>query len=195
MSLVSSNDASAAAELAAQAREAYFTRTGSAGSAADCAELLAAGLRGVGPATASLLMAVMDPAGAIFFSDEAFAWLCGDAKPRYSAGEYRDLLRRAEGLKTRLGVGATEIEQVAYVAVRTGRAGEAGLSEDKTSGQAKGEVAKGKAQGKAATKATPKDKGESTVEAKDEPDTAKDSKRKAEAKTDAPLRRSKRTRA
>ncbi|KAL3958848.1 hypothetical protein ACCO45_007010 [Purpureocillium lilacinum] len=56
-------------------------------------------LRGVGPATASLLLSVHDPRRAPFFSDEAFLWLCAGANPRapikYVEKEYRALRERA----------------------------------------------------------------------------------------------------
>ncbi|PHH67820.1 hypothetical protein CDD80_498 [Ophiocordyceps camponoti-rufipedis] len=76
-------------------------------------------LRGIGPATASLILAVHDPAHAIFFSDEAFRWLCrgGESRApiRYTAAEYGELCVRAEVLVRRLGVKAVEVERVAFV--------------------------------------------------------------------------------
>ncbi|OAA44501.1 ADA HAT complex component 1 [Beauveria brongniartii RCEF 3172] len=75
-------------------------------------------LRGIGPATASLLLSVHDPTRVIFFSDEAFYWLCGDGKVtklKYSNREYEMLRRNMESLVQRLRVSATEVEKVAYV--------------------------------------------------------------------------------
>ncbi|KAM3456953.1 hypothetical protein MY3296_001323 [Beauveria thailandica] len=78
-------------------------------------------LRGIGPATASLLLSVHDPARVIFFSDEAFYWLCGDGKVtklKYSNIEYEMLRRNMESLVQRLRVSATEVEKVAYVLLK-----------------------------------------------------------------------------
>ncbi|TQV98591.1 hypothetical protein V2A60_007689 [Cordyceps javanica] len=76
-------------------------------------------LRGIGPATASLLLSVHDPARVIFFSDEAFYWLCAGGvagrKIKYSNSEYEMLRRNAAKLVGRLGVSATDVEKVAYV--------------------------------------------------------------------------------
>jgi hypothetical protein len=82
-------------------------------------------LKGIGPATASLILAVYDPAGAIFFGDEVFRWLSW-AEPQkgasgwgrkiaYNAGEYRTLDRLASALIARLGVAAVDVEKVGYV--------------------------------------------------------------------------------
>jgi len=102
-------------------------------------------LRGIGPATASLLLAVHDPARVIFFADEAFLWLCSGSGPgsgpgpgsgksssaklpaiKYSAAEYALLYGRARALGVRLGVRAVDVEKVAFVLVRGGGAGAGG---------------------------------------------------------------------
>lgn len=78
-------------------------------------------LKGIGPATASLLLSVHDPDRVIFFSDEAFWWLCcsGRKSPiKYNAKEYQQLNIAANKLAKRLQVGATDIEKVAYVAMK-----------------------------------------------------------------------------
>ncbi|KND91336.1 hypothetical protein TOPH_04048 [Tolypocladium ophioglossoides CBS 100239] len=83
-------------------------------------------LRGIGPATASLLLAVHDPTRVIFFSDEAFYWLCcggGKAPIKYTAKEYQSLRDRAGELTKRLGVSATHVEKVAYVLMERPGAG------------------------------------------------------------------------
>ncbi|KAF7560914.1 hypothetical protein G7046_g3246 [Stylonectria norvegica] len=78
-------------------------------------------LKGIGPATASLLLTVHDPDKVIFFSDEAYYWLCCDGTKssiKYTATEYADLRSRAEDLAGRLGVAATDVEKVAYVVMK-----------------------------------------------------------------------------
>ncbi|KUI70924.1 hypothetical protein VM1G_06119 [Cytospora mali] len=75
-------------------------------------------LKGIGPATASLLLAVHDPDNVIFFSDEAFYWLCRDGKResiKYNAKEYKELSEKARDLTSRLKVSAVDVERVAYV--------------------------------------------------------------------------------
>ncbi|KAK6440942.1 hypothetical protein LTR95_002836 [Oleoguttula sp. CCFEE 5521] len=81
-------------------------------------------LKGIGPATASLLLAVNDPEGVPFFSDELFQWAFWkdetagrwDRKLKYTPKEYRELVARVAELRFRVaGVSAAEIEKVAYV--------------------------------------------------------------------------------
>lgn len=88
-------------------------------------------LKGVGPATASLLLSVYDPVHAPFFSDELFRWICWDEKAgwdrkiKYDAKEYRMLCEGVQVLVERFGsrvegadgkeVQAVELEKVAYV--------------------------------------------------------------------------------
>ena len=80
-------------------------------------------LKGIGPATASLLLSTLDPKGTPFFSDELFRWACyedksgfrWDRKIKYSAKEYAELLEKVTGLRERLdGVSAVDVEKVAY---------------------------------------------------------------------------------
>jgi len=78
-------------------------------------------LKGVGPATASLILAVRDPENIIFFSDEAFAWLVLDddmskkAKMKYDLNEYKALYEKSRDLMAKLKVSPIDIEKVAYV--------------------------------------------------------------------------------
>ncbi|KAK4149114.1 hypothetical protein C8A00DRAFT_19161 [Chaetomidium leptoderma] len=81
-------------------------------------------LKGIGPATASLLLAVHDPGHVLFFADEAFYWLCCDgtkAPIKYNQKEYMALNARAQALAKRLGVKAVDIERVAFVLMRQPR--------------------------------------------------------------------------
>lgn len=78
-------------------------------------------LKGIGPATASLLLAVHDPEHVVFFADEAFYWLCcnGSKAPiKYNQHEYIELNRQAQVLTKRLGVKAVDVERVAFVLMR-----------------------------------------------------------------------------
>ncbi|KAK7962277.1 uncharacterized protein PG986_003102 [Apiospora aurea] len=116
MKLVSSNDKDVVTDTIAAAMNAYW-------KAPDTSKALdgIAKLKGIGPATASLLLSVHDPDRVVFFSDEAYYWLCHDAKPcpiKYNAKEYRDLNASAQKLVERLGASATAIEKVAFVVMR-----------------------------------------------------------------------------
>ncbi|RDA91277.1 hypothetical protein CP533_6324 [Ophiocordyceps camponoti-saundersi (nom. inval.)] len=77
----------------------------------------------IGPATASLVLSVHDARACIFFSDEAFRWLCrdgdGGAAIRYTAAEYGALCEAAASVVRRIDVGAVEVEKVAYVVMRS----------------------------------------------------------------------------
>lgn len=86
-------------------------------------------LRGVGPATASLLLATYAPTVVPFFSDELFRWAFfepgkekgWDRKIKYTLKEYRDLMDRVAGFRARIGahVGCLDVEKVAYVLGKT----------------------------------------------------------------------------
>jgi hypothetical protein len=122
LSLVSSNPADEIKSLT----QAVFADYTSA-KAPDRPSLVTrlAKLKGIGPATASLILAVYDPDGATFFGDEVFRWLAwGEPqkgasgwgrKIAYNASEYRTLDRLASALTARLGVAAVEAEKVGYV--------------------------------------------------------------------------------
>ncbi|KAG6226153.1 hypothetical protein E4U26_002581 [Claviceps purpurea] len=132
MSLVKSNDARAAQVTISSAIKAYRANMPTSlelhqddhANASQMALDILTKLRGIGPATASLLLSVHDPQRAIFFSDEAYWWLCcggrKDVTIRYSAKEYRLLCEKAAVLARRLG-GETQmvdVEKAAYVAMR-----------------------------------------------------------------------------
>lgn len=89
-------------------------------------------LRGVGPATASLLLSIHDPDEVPFFSDELFRWCLWEDKPgrgwdrsiKYNVKEYAELTAAIAELRRRLqtsskSVGATDCEKVAYVLGKT----------------------------------------------------------------------------
>lgn len=78
-------------------------------------------LKGIGPATASLLLSVHDAAGVVFFGDEVFQWICCDGKKaaiKYNMKEYADLVSKSRKLITRLGVDARDVEKVGFVLMK-----------------------------------------------------------------------------
>ncbi|KAI2622514.1 DUF1479-domain-containing protein [Hypoxylon sp. NC1633] len=118
MKLVSSNDEALVESTIQEAMDKYWSDPNTAQALESITKL-----RGIGPATASLLLSVHDPRRVIFFSDEAFYWLCcgGQKSPiKYNAKEYQELNARAHTLVERLGVDATDIEKVAYVLMKEG---------------------------------------------------------------------------
>lgn len=118
MKLVSSNEEEFVERTIQEAMEEYWANSDAARALDKIAKL-----KGIGPATASLLLSVHDPDRVIFFSDEAFYWLCckGQKSPiKYNAKEYQGLNAAAQALIKRLGVNATDIEKVAYVLIKEG---------------------------------------------------------------------------
>lgn len=83
-------------------------------------------LKGLGPATASLILACYDPVQVSFFSDELFRYLHWedaksgewDRKINYSMKEYKDLFERVQALRRRLEKESgqvIDVEKCAYV--------------------------------------------------------------------------------
>ncbi|KAH9876111.1 hypothetical protein J1614_003990 [Plenodomus biglobosus] len=83
-------------------------------------------LKGIGPATASLLLSVLNPRDVPFFSDELFRWCVWDESGgggwkrgiKYTAKEYGMLVEKVVELRRRLGmerVQAIHVEKVAWV--------------------------------------------------------------------------------
>ncbi|KAI9729360.1 MAG: hypothetical protein M1834_006883 [Cirrosporium novae-zelandiae] len=94
-------------------------------------------LKGIGPATASLILSCYDRENIPFFSDELFRWLHWqdaknqkwDRKIKYTMKEYKDLCELLEQLRTRLGkqeVKAIDAEMVAYVLAKEAQGGMSG---------------------------------------------------------------------
>lgn len=85
-------------------------------------------LRGIGPATASLLLSVYQPDTVPFFSDELFRWTHWDGTGKtgwgrsikYNVTEYKEILAIVEQLRKRLDVAAVDVEKVAYVLGKEG---------------------------------------------------------------------------
>ncbi len=115
---VASNDAEVTRTTIADAIATYRNN-------ANTQEALAAvgKLKGIGPAAASLLLAVHDPNRVIYFSEEAFWWLCCDGERRtirQPTKEYLELNRKAREVAERLDVTAMDVEKVAYVLMSPG---------------------------------------------------------------------------
>lgn len=113
MKLVSSNEESFVKDTTESALDVY-SKKADASAAIDALTKL----KGIGPATASLLLAVHDPQNIIFFADEAFYWLCNHGKRdhiKYNAKEYKELHENSQKLAKRLNVKAIDVERVAYV--------------------------------------------------------------------------------
>ncbi|KAH8648007.1 hypothetical protein BGZ60DRAFT_423407 [Tricladium varicosporioides] len=85
-------------------------------------EKLTKPLKGIGPATASLLLSVYDPDHVIFFSDEVYKWLVvGDGpkkNPKYTIAEFENIYKKAKTVVTRLHVTPIELEKVAFVLIK-----------------------------------------------------------------------------
>ncbi len=94
-------------------------------------------LKGIGPATASLLLSCHDPLKVPFFSDQLFRyslWIRThgqgwDRKIKYSISEYVEMFGKVEALRERLGkesgetVSALDLEKVAYVLAKEAKPG------------------------------------------------------------------------
>ncbi|KKA27536.1 hypothetical protein TD95_005014 [Thielaviopsis punctulata] len=122
MGLVSSNPTTLVSQTIQAALSAYSSSSASSPSTTAALDILKT-LRGIGPATASLLLSVHDPDHVLFFSDEAYYWLCGGGKKaalKYTQLEYEALEKAAGKVVYRLGVSALDVERVAYVLMRDG---------------------------------------------------------------------------
>ncbi|KAK2760857.1 hypothetical protein FQN54_002097 [Arachnomyces sp. PD_36] len=108
-------------------------------------------LRGVGPATASLLLSVADEEESVFFGDEVWEWVCGDGGNgkggiKYTVKEYEALWRGARRVRERVGkdVRMGEVERVGFVIGNLRDEGEEGAEEKKAK---RGEKEEGKEEG------------------------------------------------
>lgn len=116
MKLVSSNDPDFVRQTVKEASESYRRKADVAAAISILTKL-----KGIGPATASLLLAVLDPERVVFFADEAFYWLCCDGRKesiKYNTKEYQALTERTRELCKRLEVKAVDVEKVAFVIMR-----------------------------------------------------------------------------
>ncbi|KAI0107720.1 hypothetical protein GGR51DRAFT_139694 [Nemania sp. FL0031] len=162
MKLVSSNDGAVVKKTMQGAMSQYWSDK----NIAEAVDAIAQ-LKGIGPATASLLLSVHDPQRVIFFSDEAFWWLCCDGQKspiKYNAKEYRQLSVAADEISKRLHVGATDIEKVAYVIMKDDNLQPAA---SETQPPTNPSTKRGKATNKVAPKAPVKRKSSSVTDTND----------------------------
>lgn len=122
--LIASNSVQEAREATAEAFSIYSKDNAHYGKAI----VAVSKLKGVGPATASLIMSSYDPVKIPFFSDELFRYLHWsegkgkgwDRKITYTLKEYRDLYEKTQELRQRLEkesgnvVKAVDLEKMAY---------------------------------------------------------------------------------
>ena len=116
--MVASNPEEKAQQVTKKAFASYASKSDVKGTVTIISEL-----KGIGPATASLILAVHDPENVMFFSDEAYHWLCASESEtapdlKYNAKEYEELHAKANALMTRLKVSPIDVEKVAYVLMR-----------------------------------------------------------------------------
>ena len=81
----------------------------------------ACNLKGVGPATGSLVLSISAPNVIPFFEDELFKWLVPEHKTKlkYDKKEYGLMLRPALELMRSQSITAQEVEKIAYVVVHS----------------------------------------------------------------------------
>ena len=101
-------------------------------------------LKGIGPATASLLLSCYDPINVPFFSDELYRYVhWSDAKSKgwdrkisYTAKEYKDLWQKLLDMRERIqkesgqAVAAVEIEKMAYVLAKEAGSAKHSINDD-----------------------------------------------------------------
>lgn len=124
LSLVSSNSAN---DLRDTTGYAFGYCQGNPSNPVEAAKILVK-LKGIGPATASLLLSVYKPDAVAFFSDELFRWVHWeegkgkgwDRKIGYTMKEYQSLCKEVEKVRARLDVPVVEMEKVAWVLGREG---------------------------------------------------------------------------
>lgn len=144
LALVQSNDTETVLETTTKAFELYSS---SDESPLPALKVLTQ-LRGIGPATASLLLSVLVPKDVPFFSDELFRWSCWDEAGaggwkrsiKYTAKEYAMVVESVGVLRKRLGeeVHAVDVERVAWVLGKEGMDIDAGITGEEGSVQVKG---------------------------------------------------------
>lgn len=109
-------------------------------------------LRGVGPATASLLLAVGGGGRDVFFGDEVWAWVCGGVYPggegwgkgkggiKYTTKEYERLWEGCREVGERVGkeAGMGDVEKVGFV-IGNLREGDMEVADDEKGVEVEGE--------------------------------------------------------
>lgn len=106
-------------------------------------------LKGIGPATASLLLSCYDPAKVPFLSDQLFRYALWkrakgqgwDRKIKYSVAEYVEMFSAVQGLRERLekesgsSVSAMDLEKAAYVLAKEAEPGSKRYDVDEEGGK------------------------------------------------------------
>ncbi|EUC43064.1 hypothetical protein COCMIDRAFT_101891 [Bipolaris oryzae ATCC 44560] len=158
LGLVQSNTSQAVEETTKKAFAAISDDECSQANIIQALKILAS-LKGIGPATSSLLLSVLRPEEIPFFSDELFRWSCWDSevkakesagwqrKIKYNFKEYEMMFVRVKKLRMRLGkspdqkpgpiVRAVDIEKVAWVLGKEGK--DVGTLEEDEDSQAGGD--------------------------------------------------------
>ncbi|KUJ24199.1 uncharacterized protein LY89DRAFT_571761 [Mollisia scopiformis] len=78
-------------------------------------------LKGVGPATATLILSVHDPQNVIFFSDELYRWLVKDGEDvslKYTTKEFEEVFSKAKAFMSRIKCTPTELEKAAFTLIQ-----------------------------------------------------------------------------
>ena len=107
--------------IAAASKEAFTYYVEKPSDITGVLDKLSKPLMGIGPATASLLLAVHDPSNVVFFSDELYRWLVLDGKKvslKYTAKEFEELFNKAKSFMSRIKCTPIELEKVAFVIVK-----------------------------------------------------------------------------
>jgi hypothetical protein len=142
-SLVKENPAEQVESLSKDTFAAYFKSLDAAAAVKEFTVL-----RGIGPATASLIISVADPEKVVFFGDEVFRWLLWDEESKagkgwdrkigYNLKEYKALAEKAKEICERLGVRAADVERVGWVLGKENQDidGKAGKKASKTDSKA-----------------------------------------------------------
>jgi hypothetical protein len=123
--MIRKNDASTVLEATSAAAEAlsslrHDSSSSQALEATLAAMAAASKLTGVGPATASLVLAVFKPDLVPFFQDELWAWCFPEkvgTKLKYDKKEYEALFRKMWDIKNKLGAstGMVQLEKASFV--------------------------------------------------------------------------------
>lgn len=112
MNLVKGNSEDEVERITKDAFQAY-DKDGDVAAAVDALTKL----KGVGPATGSLILATHDATRVVFFGDEVYMWLCTAAKKdiKYTTKEFAALVSKSQELIARLKVDARDVEKVGFV--------------------------------------------------------------------------------
>lgn len=119
--MVRKNDAAAVhkqIKLAWERLSASSAATPPSTSTVTAALNLVCELKGIGPATGTLILNVYDPVHVPFFQDEMFMWFFPDTKSdklKYNQKEYLQLLEASKHVLEELHISAVELEKIAYV--------------------------------------------------------------------------------